>query len=101
MGKSDDVLKQFISKKSIYFDLPDGQEAVVRYLGAESVITVFKGQKVESIRYQLEHDGVVKAWDRTSREFAKQISQFEEGSLLRIKRFGQRNNTKYEIEKIE
>lgn len=101
MGKSVEVLKQFVSRKSIYFDLPDGQEAVVRYLGAEPVTTAFKGQKVESIRYWLEHDGVVKAWDRTSREFAKQMSQFEEGAVLRIKRSGQRNHTKYEIEKIE
>lgn len=101
MGKSVEILKQFVSRKSVYFDLLDGQEAVIRYLGAEPVTTVFKGQKVEAIRYRLEHDGVVKAWDRTSREFAKQMSQFEEGDLLKIKRFGQRNHTKYEIDKIE
>jgi hypothetical protein len=101
MGKSDEVLKQFVSKKSIYFDLPDGQEEIVRYLGADSVTTVFKGQNVDSIRYQLEHDGVIKFWDRTSRQLAKQMSQFGEGSVLKIKRTGERNHTKYEIEKVE
>lgn len=101
MGKSVEFLKQFVSKKSIYFDLPDGQEAVVRYLGAEPVITVFKGQEVEAIRYRLEHDGVLKVWDRTSREFAKQMSQHEEGSVLKIKRSGERNNTKYAIDRIK
>lgn len=100
MGKSDEVLKQFISKKSIYFDLPDGQEEIIRYLSAESYKTVFKGKECDSIRYHFEHDGVVKLWDRTSRQLAKQMTGME-GAVLKIKRNGERNNTKYEIKKIE
>ena len=101
MGKSEEALRLFVSKKSTFLDVPDGEEVLVRYLGAEPVETKFLGNPVASIRFHFEHDGINKDWDRTSREFAKQMMAFEEGDLLRIKRVGLRNNTKYFVTRVE
>ncbi len=100
MGKSEDALRSFVDKKSSFLDLPDGAEAEVKYLGAEAIETRFNGAPLPSIRYQFEHGGVRKSWDRSSREFAKQMMAFKEGDVLRIKRSGQRNATKYFITKV-
>lgn len=101
MGKSEEVLRSFVSKKSLFLDLPDGGEVTVRFLGVEEVETKFKGLPVQSLRYHFEHDGVKKAWDRTSRKLANQMLEFQEGDRLRIRRTGQRNNTEYFVDHLE
>ena len=96
-----DVLKDFVHKKSNFFDLPDGESGVVKFLGAEAVTTHYQGKAVDSIRYSLEVNGKLMDWDRSSREFAKQMTNFEVGDVLKIKREGKGNKTKYEIQKIK
>ncbi len=95
-----DDLDDFINDKSNFFNLPDGGEAVLTLLSAKKVTTRFNGAPVNSIRYGVEVEGKVLSWDRSSRELAVQMKPFQKGDVLRIKRFGQKNQTKYVIEKI-
>ncbi len=101
MNKSQSVLKKFASLKSKFFDLRNGEEKIVKFLYAEQITTHFQGSEVDSIRYHLEVDGREMAWDRTHRELALQMACFSEGDLISIKRVGEKNKTKYFIEKIE
>ncbi len=100
MEKSEDVLGNFVSMKSTFLEVLDGAEVVVKYLGAEAIESKFNGVALASIRYQFEHGGCKKSWDRSSREFARQMMAFKEGDVLKIKRTGQRNATKYFITKV-
>jgi len=86
--------------KSQFFDLPDGEEATVKFLSAEQVTTNFNGSRVDAIRYHFEIDGKEMLWDRTSRELAKQMSCFSKEDLIWIKRIGQKNQTKYYVKKV-
>lgn len=101
MSESKDFLRRFINEKSQFIELGNGESMKVKFLGASPVKTNFQGKIVDSMRYRFEKDGKEMSWDRTSREFAKQISQYEEGDLLWIKKTGERNLTKYEVRKIE
>jgi len=76
-------------------------EATVKYLGAQNVVTHFNGKKIDSVEYTFEVDGQEMIWHRTSRELAKQMLDFSEGDLLTIRRTGQKNQTKYNIEKTK
>ena len=98
--KSKEYLVNFVQAKSKYLELKDGQEKTVKYLSAEPVNTHYQGNLVQGIRYKFEVDGKEMFWDRTSREFAKQMSNFSNGDLLSIKVVGQKNQTKYFINKV-
>ncbi|MDP8289782.1 MAG: hypothetical protein P9M02_02280 [Candidatus Susulua stagnicola] len=100
MSSIKETLGNFIISKSRFFDLPDGNEAIVKLLSAEPVTTNFKGKQVEAIRYHFEVEGKERVWDRTSRELAKQMSNFSEGDSIRIKRIGKGNQTKYDVKKV-
>lgn len=100
MDKVQETLNDFIWEKSLFFELRDGAEAEVLFLGAEKVITSFNGSEVQSIRYYFEVNGRKLSWDRMSRSFAVQMRKFSTGDKLWIKRTGERNKTKYEVEKI-
>jgi hypothetical protein len=98
---SRDLLKRFASSKSKYFDLPDGEEAQVKFLYAEEVPNHFDGGETRCIRFHFEVDGKEMLWDRTSRELAKQMALIPEGATILIKRVGEKSKTKYSIRKIE
>jgi len=98
---SRELLKKFVSVKSKFFDLPDGEEAQVKFLYAEEVPNNFDGGQTNCIRYHLEVDGVEQFWDRTSRELAQQMAKISEGDVIIIKRAGQKNKTKYSVRRIE
>lgn len=100
MSDLNDIFSRFIDKKSDFLDLPDGAEKTVTFNSVEPVTSDFKGQKVDCLRYYFEIDGKVFKWDRTSRELAKQMSKFTKGDMLKIKREGERNKTKYTIQKV-
>ena len=95
-----EILNSYVLSKSQFFDLPDGGEATVKFLSAEQVTTNFNGSRVDAIRYHFEVNGKEMLWDRTSRELAKQMGQFSVGDLILIKRSGQKNQTKYYVEKV-
>jgi len=95
------LLKGFARSGSMFFSLPDGMKATVRFLSAEVVPNNFDGGKTNLIRYHLEVDGVEKMWDRPSRKLAEQMAEIPEGALISIKRIGQKNQTKYFIKRIE
>jgi hypothetical protein len=101
MESSEEILKNFVNSKSKFFNLADGEEATVKYLSAEALVTYYTGNQVNSIRYHVEENGVEKSWDRTSRELAEQMSKFSPGDWISIRRDGERNKTKYSIKKIE
>jgi hypothetical protein len=101
MNKSRDILKQFASSKSKYFDLPDGEEAKVKFLYAEEVPNHFDGGETLCVRYHFEINGKKMLWDRTSRELAKQMALVSEGDMISIKRTGEKSKTKYFIRKVE
>lgn len=95
-----DDLDDFINDKSNFFNLLDGHEAIVKLLGAQKITTSYNGTPVNSIRYTFEIKGKEMFWDRSSRDLAVLMKEFNKGDVLRIKRFGQKNKTRYEIEKI-
>lgn len=101
MDKSQMILKKFVAAKSRYFDLPDGEEAQVKFLSAEEVPNNFDGGKSKCIRYHFERDGIEQLWDRTSRDLSKQMAEISEGDLIAIKRSGHKNKTKYYVRKVE
>jgi hypothetical protein len=95
------LLKDFARSGSMFFALPDGAEAVVRFLSAEEVPNNFDGGKTSLIRYHLEVENNKQMWDRPSRKLAEQMAEIPEGALVSIKRMGQKNQTKYFIRRIE
>ena len=101
IDKSKEHLMNFVQAKSKYFELKDGQVKTVKYLSAEPVTTHYQGTPVQCMRFKFEVDGKEIFWDRTSREFAKQMLNFSSGNLLSIKVVGQKNQTKYFIKKVE
>jgi hypothetical protein len=99
MEDSGDLLKKYADSKRKYFDLPEGQEVKVKFLGAEVVPNHFDGGKTTCIRYHLEVDGIQKSWDRVSAELARQMSTVLKGDSIFISRTGYKNQTKYVIRK--
>ena len=101
MDESQEILRKFTSKKSKYFDLPEGEERKIKFLSAEEVPNHFDGGKTILIRYHLEVDGIKLLWDRVSRKLSEQMGKMKEGDILIIKREGQLKDTKYFIKKVE
>jgi len=101
MSDTNELLKKFVSSKSRFFSISDGEEIIVRFLSAEEVPDSFSGGKKKAICYHLEVDGKELLWDRTSRSLAQQMSQIPKGSWIKLKRIGERTKTKYFIEKRE
>lgn len=99
MDSSRDILRKYASSKSNYFNIADGEEVTVKYLGAEVVPSNFDSGKSEIARYSVEVDGIVKFWDRTSRKLAELMSKYNEGDILIIKRTGEKSQTRYQIRK--
>jgi len=101
MGSSKDVLSSFAKGKSTYFVLPDNEEVVVRFIKAEQVPNHFDQGKTMCIRYHLEVDGKIMFWDRSSRILAKMMEFVPEGMNIRLRKTGERANTKYFVEMID
>ena len=100
MNESRERLRNFVMSKSKFLSLRDGEEITLKYLFAGPVKTFFQGTQVESFRYHFEVNGKDMLWDRTHREFAQQMMEFEEGDLISIKRIGEKNKTKYIVKKV-
>ena len=100
MKNKKEGLRNFVLSKSQFFILQDNEEAEIRYLSYEIIPNRFDGGKSEIVRYHLEVDGREMLWDRVSRDLASQILNLEEGCLIRIKREGEKNQTKYYVTKI-
>lgn len=101
MNRSRELLKQYVSSKSKFFTLPDGEEAKVKFLFAEEAPNNFDGGKTNLMRYHLEIDGLEQLWDRPSRQLALEMSKIAEGDMIIIKRNGQKSKTKYYVTKVE
>lgn len=99
MSQSKILLKKYATSKSKFFNLPDGAEAKVKFLFAEIVPNYFDKGETECIRYHLEVEGTELLWDRTSRQLANDMAQVSEGEVILIRRAGQKNKTKYYIER--
>lgn len=99
MGRSGEILKSFGKKEKRFFEIKDGEEKKVKYLCAEEITSPFKSGKT-IIRYHLEENGKKKLWDRISKQLARIMGEVEEGSVIMLKRSGQKNETRYEIKKI-
>ena len=95
------MLRDFANTKSKFFELRDGQEKEVRYLDAEVVPNHFDGGKTTCVRFHLEVEGAAQSWDRISRDLVLQMSRIPKGSLIRIRRTGDKSKTKYFVERIE
>lgn len=95
-----DVFENFIDSKSEFLDIPDGSERTVTFLSVAPQTTTFKGKSILCLRYVFDVEGKELKWDRTSRELAKQMCRYEKGDTLKIKREGERNKTKYFIDKL-
>ncbi len=95
------LLEGFARSGSMFFSLADGKEAKVRFISAEVVPNNFDGGKTSLVRYHLEFDGNKQLWDRPSRKLAEQMAEIPSGALIRIKRTGQKSQTRYQITRIE
>jgi hypothetical protein len=100
INDTQELLKQFASAKSQFFELRDGEEKKVRFVSAQKVPNNFDGGKTQCIRFSLQVDGVIQLWDRTSRDLALQMSKITKGSLISIKRSGEKSKTKYVVKEI-
>lgn len=94
------VCKNFVRRNSKYFNLEDGEEAEITYLDATFVTTNFKGREVDCLEYLIEVDGQEMKWHRSHRGLAEMMSCYQAGDVLRIKREGKGNQTKYFIQKV-
>ncbi len=101
MNKSSQNLRDFAKAGSMFFKLDDGEEKTVRFISAEVVPNSFDGGETELARYNLKVDGVEKFWDRASHKLAARMAEIPEGTLIKIKRKGQKNQSKYFIEEIK
>ncbi len=101
MENNHQMLRDFANSGSMFFNLGDGEEKIVRLISFEKVPNNFYGGKSTLIRYHLEVDGEKKMWDRPSRKLARQISEIPFGTLIRIRRKGQKNQTVYFIEEVK
>jgi hypothetical protein len=101
MGDSKEFLQRFASSKSMFFDLPDGEERKVTFLSAEEIPNKFDGGQSTCVRYHLKVDDKEKLWDRVSRELAQEMAKISEGDTIFIQRTGQKNKTKYFIRKVK
>lgn len=99
--EGEDVLRRYVSFRSRFFALKDGEEKKIEYLGAEEIPNHFDGGKSNCIRYRVKEDGVEKYWDRVSRELAEQMSSVGPTAVILIKRIGAKSKTKYFIRKAE
>lgn len=100
IDKNKENLMNFIQSKSNFFELKDGEEATVKYISVEPATTHFQGKPVNGMRFKFEVNGKEMFWDRTSREFAKQMLSYSNGDVLSIRVSGQKNQTKYFIQKV-
>ena len=101
VDESQEILKRFARGKSKFFHLSENEEAVIKFLSAEEAPNHFDGGKTTLIRYHLEVDGKELLWDRVSRDLAIQMSEIPKGTLISIRRTGQKSKTKYFIRKVE
>ena len=97
MGKSKEILKKHASSGQ-FLKIEDGGQVEAVYVAAEDVPNSFDRSKM-NIRYRLRVNGVEKWLDSGSRSFSDQMSRFEEGDTLIIKRVGQLKNTTYTVDK--
>ena len=95
-----EVLKRFLTAKSKYFSLADGETACVTFLSASEIPNNFDGGKTMLIRYELKVNGIVQLWDRPSRQLAQEMMKFMPGTVLTISRKGEKNQTKYSIKEV-
>jgi hypothetical protein len=101
MSSVQKLLKEFATAKSKFFELRDGEEKTVSFIGAETVPNHFDGGKTTCIRFHLESNGAVQAWDRVSRGLALQMSAIPTNSLIKIRRTGDKSKTKYFVEVVQ
>lgn len=97
---SKESLNNFIKKSSQYFSLEEGEESIVKFLGAEPIANRFNNGQTECIRYTLEQDGRKIYWDRGSRSLALQISKYPEGTVIGITKYGDGNKTRYVVRAV-
>ena len=99
---SKETLNDFVNKNSKYFVLPDDEEKIVKYIGAEIIPNKFDGGLTDCVRYTFELSGGIRqSWDRGSRALAEKLLNVTEGSTIGIRKTGAGNKTKYSIRKID
>ncbi len=101
MNDSENVLKDFVSSKSHFITLLEGEEFVGKFLSAQKIPDPFNGGKTQTIRYCFLVNGEKKLIDRSSRKLAEQMSYIKEGEIVKIKRTGEKSKTKYSVKKID
>ena len=97
MGKSKDVCKKHASSGQ-FLKIEDGGQVEAVYIGAEDAPSNFDRTKT-NVRYRLKIDGAEKWLESGSRRLSEQMSKFEEGDTLIIKRVGQFKDTSYTVDR--
>lgn len=99
---NEELLKVYANQTAKYFELNDGDEKTVHYLGAELIDNKFdKTGQSKCVRYKFFEDGIEKFWDRGSRDLALRMATVMVNSVISIKRIGGGNQSKYIVKVLK
>lgn len=99
---NEELLKGYANQTAKYFELNDGEEKTVHYMGCELIDNKFdKTGKSKCVRYRFFVDGFEQYWDRGSRSLAIQMAKVMVNSVISIKRIGSGNQSKYEVRVVK
>lgn len=96
MGK----LSDWATEQSPFIKLQDGESVEGVYKGFKFVDDPFNPDK-QRVRYLIEVNGAVKHWETSSGIVAKRFDEINKETRVKITRFGEAFNTKYQVEVIE
>ncbi len=93
-------LKKWAFKHRTYLKLEDGVPVTCRYIGYEEFVDKEQEDK-DKIRYHFEVDNTEKILESQSIVLAEEMSKFEIGDWIKLKRSGKGRQTKYEVKLVE
>lgn len=95
-----ELLTNYGNQNCEFFELRPGETKNIKVWNAKHYPTIIKGTKIEdNIRYTIEYEGKKLYWDRNSKQLARELSQYNPGEFIEIRREGEKNKTVYFTER--
>ena len=92
-------LLEWARDSSPFLTLANGESVDCEYLGYDIVANRFDVDK-ETVRYTVCINKKNKTFEKSSGSFAKDMAKIKEGTMIRLTRFGEGNQTKYTVAEI-